>query len=524
MTADREPAPTLDEVRERLRAQGYLDAGIERAIFTAPRASGAVMPSVLAGAVALAMASAAAVFSRGGATPAAGVLLVFLVLFVLELPLALAAGGALYALSRSLRVPQNPRRSAVVAASAAAVLVFLFFSVGARRLPSDGGRRRDLLLALVPVCIAAFYFARAVRATTLSLWLRRHVSLPDRPGFRRGSAAALILVLAAASLSVGRGPRASSFPDLAVTPREKPLLIIGLDGLAPQSLALLAPDVPSVSWRRAAGPPPEAWTTLATGVSPQRHGVAAFERASLFSVVALRPPFFTAWAFRGPLRWVGASGRLPVSGAERRAYTFWEVAARSGIAVAAVNWWASEPVPGAQIVDNAEVAARAGSGSEDDAIAIARLREVRDRAHPRLSTIYLPGADIDRGDISAAARRFLSEEIARARSGEQNVWLVSDSGRSGQSGAAAFFDDAALGAVHAGARPEDLAPTALARLGVPAASDLEGAPLFALFRGDALERRRAATYGARTSREPVAGESATGREYLQKLKSLGYLQ
>src|SRR6185369_10608493 len=51
------PPPSLDEVRARLRSQGYLDAGIERAIFTAPRASGAILPSAVTGAVACAAAS-----------------------------------------------------------------------------------------------------------------------------------------------------------------------------------------------------------------------------------------------------------------------------------------------------------------------------------------------------------------------------------------------------------------------------------------------------------------------------------
>ena len=68
--------------------------------------------------------------------------------------------------------------------------------------------------------------------------------------------------------------------------------------------------------------------------------------AVLFGSIALSPPAGTAWSFRGPLRWLGAAGRLPVSGAQRRAYAFWEIAARAGVPTVAVNWWASESVPG----------------------------------------------------------------------------------------------------------------------------------------------------------------------------------
>lgn len=521
MSAENAPSPTLEKVRERLRSQGYLDAGLERSIFTAPRASGAIAPTVVSGAVALATASAAAVASRGAAAPTAGVFLLFAALLAVELLPAAAAGAALYLLSRAVRAPERPNRTAALAGAAAAALVFGFYAIGVRRLPPGG--RGHPVLALIPVCITAFYFARAARATSLSLTLRRHVSLPDRPAFRRGSVIALILALAASSMSAWRGSRNAGFPNVTVSPRRIPLVVVGLDGVAPQSLALLAPGAPSVSWRRRTGPPPEIWSTIATGVSPSKHGVAAFERASLFGTTAVRPPFFTGWAFRGPLRWAGVAGRLPVSGAERRAYAFWEVASRCGIATSAVNWWASEKVAGAEVVDNSEIAARSRSGAEVDEYAVVRLREARLRVRPLLSAIYLPGADIDREGLSDTARQFVQEELQRAKAGEESLWLIADAGRAGDEGAAVFVDSAATVSSRTPARAEDLAPTILARLGIPPARDLEGSPLAALFAAGALEERRVPTFGTRTSREPAAEESASGREYLRKLKSLGYL-
>ncbi|MGH9441947.1 MAG: hypothetical protein ACRD16_06700, partial [Thermoanaerobaculia bacterium] len=435
MSRETPPPPTLEEVRGRLRSQGYLDSGIERAIFTAPRASGAVIPTVISGAVALATASAAAVATRGAATPAAGVFLLFLVLLAAELPAAAAAGAALYVLSRVFRAPEHPNRAAALSAAAAAALVFLFYWAGVRGLPPGG--HGHPVLALMPVCIAAFYFARAARATSLSLILRRHVSVPDRPAFRRGFVLALVAVLAASSVSTWKGSRAERFPTLAVSPRRIPLVVVGLDGVAPQSLLLLASGAPWVTWTRPSGPPPEVWTTIATGVGPGRHGVAAFERVSLLGSVALRPPAFTGWIFRGPLRWAGAAARLPVSGAERQAYAFWEVASRAGVASAAVNWWASEGLAGAEILDNADVAAHVRTGAEDDGFAIARFREIRGRMRPLLAAIYLPGADIDRGPLSDEARRFVEQERGKAGAGEENLWIIADAGRSGNEGAAA---------------------------------------------------------------------------------------
>jgi len=515
-----EAPPPIDEVRARLRAQGYLDAGIERAIFNAPRASGAILPSAAAGAVACAVASAAALAARGAVAPAGSAFLVAAVLFLAEAPLALAAAAAALVASRFRRAPAHPARSALVAAAAAALLVFGLFTAGVRSLPASPGAHPAL--ALAAVAIAAFYFARAVRATSLSLALRRHVPLPERLSWRRGAAAALAAMLAAASLWASRREPPAPFPALTISPRPGPLVVVGLDGVPPETLALLAPDAPLVRWRRPAAPPPEIWTTIATGVPPSRHGVAAFERISLFGRAALTPPAATGWIFRGPLRWTGAAVRVPVSAAERRSWTFWEVAGRAGIPTVAVNWWASEPMPGATIVGNREITLRAGNGAEDDAAAIAAFRRAEDAVSPRLAAVYLPGADIDGGPLSRAAREFVAERIAKARTGGGALWLVADAGRSGSAGGWALVDPEAERSVSP-VRPEDVAATAVARLGIPAARDLAGSPRAGIFRPGALEAGSVATYGER--RAAVVGRpTETGKEYLEKLKSLGYLQ
>ncbi len=515
-----DPPPPLDEVRARLRAQGYLDAGIERTIFNAPRASGAILPSAAAGAVGCAVASAAALAARGAVAPAGGAFLAAAVLLAVEAPLALAAGAAALVASRFRRAPARPARSALVAAAGAALLVFGLFTAGVRSLPASPGAHPAI--ALVAVAVAAFYFARAARATSLSLALRRHVPLPEKLSWRRGAAAALAATLAAASLWASRREPSAAFPALTISPRPGALVVVGLDGVPPETLALLAPDAPLVRWRRPAAPPPEIWTTIATGVPPSRHGVAAFERISLFGRAALTPPAGTGWIFRGPVRWAGAAARVPVSAAERRSWTFWEVAARAGIPTVAVNWWASEPMPGATIVENREIALRARDGAGDDAAAIAAFRRADDLVRPRLATVYLPGADIDGGPLSRAAREFVAERIARARAGGEALWLVADAGRSGSAGGWALVDHAAERAESA-VRPEDIAATALARLGIPAARDLAGSPRSGIFRPGALEAGSVGSYGERRA---AAAErpTETGKEYLEKLRSLGYLQ
>ena len=77
--------------------------------------------------------------------------------------------------------------------------------------------------------------------------------------------------------------------------------------------------------------------------------------------------------------------------------------------------------------------------------------------------------------------------------------------------------------VHKTIKPEDVAPSILARAGVPAAADLPGHPLATLFRPGSLETLTVATYGPRVA-PPETRAPSTDREYLEKLKSLGYLK
>jgi len=206
-----------------------------------------------------------------------------------------------------------------------------------------------------------------------------------------------------------------------------------------------------------------------------------------------------------------------------------EVAASAGLPALAVGWWASGPWPGAAIVENRDVLAQSANGIDADSVGI---REFERRFEGQsVTALYLPGADILRGDPRARAAAlarlapFLDRWIARARSGEVAlVVLAADSHPSaGSHGRMVVFDRGTMPATGIRSiRPVDVAPSVLARARIPVARDLPGRAIAELFRPGSLDTTAVATYGERVAPAATA-RPETDREYLEKLKSLGYL-
>jgi hypothetical protein len=281
-------------------------------------------------------------------------------------------------------------------------------------------------------------------------------------------------------------------------------------------------------WETRRSSPAEMWTDLATGVSAARHGVRALEWVRPFRLPALRPPFGTSWYFRAVGLALGTVSRSPVSAWERRSLAFWEVTASAGLPSLAVGWWASGPWPNATVVENREVLARAASGSDADLVATAEFERLAEGK--TLGTVYLPGADILRDQPSArrgalaGIASLLERLTSRARRDQiALVVLAADSHPlTGSLGRMVVFDGSALASRMVRIAPEDVAPSLLARAGVPLARDLPGRPAVSLFAPGSLETAGVATYGERIA-PGAAAPKETDREYLEKLKSLGYL-
>jgi hypothetical protein len=532
------PAPTalgLEEARRRLRDLGYLDGRVERFVFrrALEGRGGLLLPALLFGAFAAAIAALAAVDTAEpgfGSSPAAVAALVAHVFVADLIPAVILAGLAAIWADRS----RATAGAATALGLAAAAAVFLLWIGGVwslmREIPAGA------LLWGAPVAIAALLLARSARTGFLArAYAHSHV-LPARPRSKVFFGAAVIGVLAAVAIFASRRQ-----PEPVTPPRPShragAVIVIGVDGLALDSasassmtgLRSLLGKGRTAWWPASAGSPPEIWTNLATGVAASRHGVRALERVRpLGSPLTLRPPLGTAWYLRGlgpPLRLVSTA---PVSPRDRKSLTFWEIAASAGLPTLAVGWWASGPWPGAAVIGNEEILARAADGFTANRDAIAAFR--RERTGQSVQTLYLPGLDIlreDRERRPAAAeevQRFLEEEVSRAIAGESAlVILVADSHPSANAlGRMITFDGFAPWTMRR-ARPEDVAPSILARAGIPVAQDLPGRPLAELFAAGQVEAATVATYGLRVAAMPSPSR-VTDREYLERLKSLGYLK
>ena len=539
----RDPSVSLEEARRRLRDLGYLNGGVERFVFRRAFAGrgGLFLPAILLSAFAAAVASVAAVAAAepGFSESVLAIAALFVHLFFADLaPAALLSIPLALAADRS----RSPAGAATAAGLAAAAAVFFLWIAGSYSLSAEIPSRS--LFWGVPVALAAMLAARSVRSGYLAqAYAHSHV-LPGQPR-RRVFLAAAIFGIAAAVVLLASRTRPSPARAPIPSPRNRPVVVVAVDGLGldgPDAYGVagireLLGTAPAGWWPLPRAVPPEIWTDVATGEPAAEHGVRALARVRpAGSPSGVRPPLGTAWYLRHAAPALRLASSAPVSAADRRRLAFWEVAASAGIPCAAVNWWASGPWPGCDVVRNEEVLAGAAGGLTVDSRALEEF-EKRRRGGRQVATVYLPGLDILRDAAGGApekdqerrtaveqVHRFLENEVSRAVAGEEVLIVLAQDSHPGPSALGRIFVfDGRQPAKTIQVRAEDAAPSILARAGVPPAGDLAGRPAAALFPAGVLEAASVATYGPRIA--PAASRpTVTDREYLEKLKSLGYLK
>jgi predicted AlkP superfamily pyrophosphatase or phosphodiesterase len=156
---------------------------------------------------------------------------------------------------------------------------------------------------------------------------------------RNGAAALPVLFLAVALSACSGGPGSS--PDQRSGPAAGRVVVIGIDGAdwrvirplmergeAPNFSRIVREGSSGVLQSMEPSASPSLWTTVATGVSPDRHGIHGF--------VVPEP----------------SGGVRPVTSSMRRAPAFWNILPQFGRRAGVVGWlvtWPAEPIDGVMV-------------------------------------------------------------------------------------------------------------------------------------------------------------------------------
>jgi hypothetical protein len=378
--------PRLEDVRQRLRALGYLDASLDRFVLGSTRAtqqplSVALNASLRIGIVAavlLGPASAIGLAARmpGLITRFSDALLAALYLGVLfgvavaAVSFAAALAAAFAARRMQPSSAASVRRARVLAFLAGAVVTAacLTYLTLWWRTANPGAEWSSPLwtsLALAVSAAISLILGHAVAVTALAVGLvgPARLSAPvPRTSWRAsiiGSALAFggaaLLLLATAPADAPGERRTNPLP-VRSSPRAVVLAIDGFDAALfekararqPEASGLFGVIESRVDLAAAdSDDPARLWTTIATGVRPERHGVDSLQTrrvAGLQGRVGTRSIGDVIGGATDLLRLTSPS---IASSFERRTKTFWEVAEQAGLRTAAVNWWATWPAAAA---------------------------------------------------------------------------------------------------------------------------------------------------------------------------------
>ena len=380
----------VDDLRRQLRSLGYLDAGVDR--FVLGSARGARGPSTIAAlasvrvgllaAVLLGPAAAVGIASRlpGLVTGPRDAVVVALYLGLIFGLAAIAFTFVVSTLAARL-ADGDVRRTRWISRGAGTLVTAgcltyltlwwrsanagLAWSAPVWTLFAIGVAVAISLLLGHAVSITAFAVmtARArssggpdadgvspTDATSRSTW--RLVLLAGVVAFA-GAAALLVLTAPASGVPGDRPPLAVVSPGLRVK-------VIAIDGFDPDVFESLRATgaVPALAQLLSGGgarffpdqtrDPARAWSTIATGQSPDIHGVRGLETRRVAGLQGALMPGSggLARALNGTTDLLRLTRPSTASGAELRTKPFWEVAADAGMRAAVVNWWATWPAIG----------------------------------------------------------------------------------------------------------------------------------------------------------------------------------
>ena len=448
---------SFDEARDRLRARGYLDRGVEGAVLKGALAARTRARGLVQGAsvavlfLALALAvSETAFLSVAGALPVWDIFVLFLWLLF---GAALAASAVVLVLVLIAWLRLRTRGDADATSTELAVGFGILAGVAGAlaaipALDSAGPVAAAGILLLVAVTVfIAFRAARGVAFTVI--WASGKTALAS-PRRRAGAVVATLALLAVAAIVFFVSRRAVPHEEpIVVEANARRIVVVAVDGWSDRYLTVATagtggtelppsrPPSPAAAYRyektESELDPAAFWTSVATAEPARRHGVGSLDLVRVRGVRSpVRPLGGTEWYLARLLPRLGLARRESVTAAARRVPSIWEVASRAGIPSLVVGWWTTYPAGeggGTVLSNHLFFAARAGAslagegwppeaavraarlaprvapepGTLDrliedaiglDAFSIAAFRQARHGEGSRLSLVYLPGLDI----------------------------------------------------------------------------------------------------------------------------------
>jgi hypothetical protein len=390
------PEPGIDALRQRLRELGYLDAGVDRFVLGAARRTRgpaiiAALTSIRIGVLAALLLGPAAVIGLIARVPGlitglrdGVVAALYLGVFFGVSVSVMAFAAALLASWASTRrgtvgrlVTERVRALSVAAGIvvSAASLVYLTLwwrtaNAGINSLVWTG-------FALAVAVAISVTLGHAVMVSALAVALARPSAgaVPRMPGrsWKASIAASGVAFIGAAALLfavAGESPHDAQLPPLTVASSGTRVLVLAIDGfdLRFHERLLAAATVPRAvlpgntprpargdapfGWLETAradlapsdsADPARLWTTIATGVRPERHGVTTLEPRRIAGLQGSLGAGSTAHVIGAASDLLRLTRPAVASNFERRVKTFWEVAEQAGLKTAVVNWWATWP-------------------------------------------------------------------------------------------------------------------------------------------------------------------------------------
>ncbi len=402
--------PTLDELRQQLRALGYLDAGVDRFLLAPARESRgplglAVRASARVGLLGGVLLGPAAALGLGARLPSlirgpqdALVLAVYLgVLFfgaLTAIAFLASAGATVMVRARDARFASQARLVSRAAGWLTAAGCVLYLTFWWRNANAGFGWSAPVWtsFALAVAVGISLLLGHAVRITTLAVLAAGRgpgTVLPPVPAtsWRVVMAGGAVAFAGAAGLLLttsAESPGGPEHPPLTVVSGGQQLRVVAIDGFDPamwQTFASrLAGGAAATRLRLQAqdtSDPARGWTTIATGEPPEVHGVRGIETRRVAGVQGRLATGGGAVArtVRAATDLVRLTRPSVASREERRSKTVWEVAEEAGLRTAVVNWWATWPAPagtGLVITDRAVLRLEHG-GALDGEIAPAHL-------------------------------------------------------------------------------------------------------------------------------------------------------